>query len=75
MTFRLQKQRRSTYPCFPDMNTMNASFLDLIFSFKRSFISANDMSFANDTIRLPVKPMNGHNETNSSIKSIIKQKK
>ena len=26
------------------------------------------MSFANDTICLPVKPMNGHNETNNRIK-------
>ena len=33
------------------------------------------MSFANNTIRLPVKPMNGHNETNDKIKSIIEPKK
>ena len=40
---------------------MNASFSDLMNLYKRSFISADDMSFANDTVHLPVKPMNGHN--------------
>ena len=59
----------------PDINAMNASFSELINSYKRSYISAHDMSFANDTIRLPVKPMNSHNETNNRIKSIIEQKK
>ena len=33
------------------------------------------MPFANDTIRLPLKPMNCHNETYNQIKSIIEQKK
>ena len=33
------------------------------------------MSFANDTIRVPVKPMNGHNKTKNRIKSIIVPKK
>ena len=59
----------------PNMNTMDSLFSDLINSYKRSFISADNMSFANDTICLPVKPMNGHNETNNRIKSIIEQKK
>ena len=54
---------------------MNSSFSDLINSCKRSLISADDMSFTNDTIHLPVKPMNGHNGTNNRIKSIIEQKK
>ena len=57
------------------MNTMNSSFSDLINSYKRSVILADDMTFANDIICLPVKPMNGHNETNNRIKSIIEQKK
>ena len=54
---------------------MGASFSELKKSYKRSFISADDTSFANDTIRLPVKPMNGHNETIYRIKAIIKHKK
>ena len=33
------------------------------------------MSFANDSIHLPVKPMNGHNETNNRIKSKFEQNK
>ena len=57
------------------MNTMNSSFSKLINSYKRSFISADDMSFTNDTIYLLVKPINDHNETNNKIKSIIEQMK
>ena len=58
----------------PDINTINLSFSELISSCKKSFISADDMSFADVSIRLPVKPMNGHNETNNQIKSFIEQK-
>ena len=54
---------------------MNSLFSDLINSYKRCFISDDDTSFANDIISLPVKPMNGHNETNNRIKSIIEQEK
>ena len=54
----------------PDINTMNASFSELINSCKRSFISADDISFAGDTICLPVKPM-----TSNQSKSIIERNK
>ena len=57
------------------MNTMNSLFSDLINSYKRSCISADDLSFGNDTFCLPFKPINGHNETNNRIKSIIEQNK
>ena len=35
----------------PDINAMNALSSELINSYERSFISADNMSFANDTIR------------------------
>ena len=59
----------------PDMNTMNASFRELINSYKRSLTSAERMTFANDRIYLPVKPMNGRNETNNQIKSITEKER
>ena len=48
------------------MKTMNVSFKELINSYSRSFISADDMSFANDVICLLINPMIGHNETNNT---------
>ena len=54
---------------------MNALFSDLLNSYKSSFISADDVSFANDTNGLPIKPMNGQNENNNKIKSIIEKRK
>ena len=54
---------------------MNVSFSELINSYTRSFISADDTTFENDTICLTVNSRNGHNEANNQIKSIIEQKK
>ena len=41
----------------PDMTTMNASFIEEINSLKRCFMSAYDMTFANDITFLPVEPI------------------
>ena len=49
----------------PHINIMNASFSELTNTYKRSFTSADDMTFANVTIHVLVKSMNGHNETNN----------
>ena len=54
---------------------MNASFTELKNSYKRSITSVDDETFTNDSIYLPVKPMNGYNESNNRIKVINKERK